>query len=110
MRRGITVGRWKYIRCQGFRPILFDLETDPDELTDLGASDATEHEAVRRRMEAALLDWAMRHHSRVTATPEILADQRLAAEEGILIGFWDEAEFEAETGFPFDSLTPAGKR
>ena len=25
-------GRWKFIRCEGFRPVLFDLETDPQEL------------------------------------------------------------------------------
>jgi arylsulfatase A-like enzyme len=102
-------GRWKYIRCEGFRPILFDLETDPDEATDLGASDAPEHVAVRARMEAALLDWATRHHTRITATPGVLAGQKVAAKNGILIGFWDEAEYEAATGQPFDSLKPVGK-
>jgi len=64
-------GRWKYIRCECYRPVLFDLETDPDELVDLGASEAAEHVAVRRRLEAALLDWAKRHHTRITATPEM---------------------------------------
>lgn len=102
-------GRWKFIRCEGFRPVLFDLETDPQELTDLGASEEDAHIAVRARMERALLDWATRHHTRITATPELLERQKLAAEEGILIGFWDEEEFENVTGFPFSSLTPQGK-
>ena len=29
--------RWKYVHCEGFRPMLFDLLEDPDELCDLGA-------------------------------------------------------------------------
>lgn len=102
-------GRWKYIRCEGFRPVLFDLETDPQELVDLGASDATEHATVRARMAAALLSWATRHHTRITATPKVLAGQSKATETGILIGFWDEAEFEDVTGFLFSDLAPVGR-
>ncbi len=102
-------GRWKYIRCETFRPVLFDLKTDPLEVTDLGASPSPEHQEVRRRMESAVLDWATRHHTRITATPRVLEGQKIAAEEGILIGFWDEAEFESVTGMSFDSLTPARK-
>ena len=33
--------RWKFIHAEGgFRPLLFDLESDPDEFVDLGASSA----------------------------------------------------------------------
>lgn len=102
-------GRWKYVRCEGFRPILFDLEADPRELIDVGGSEATEHAEVRRRMEAALLDWARRHHTRITATPQVLERQHNAAKSGILIGFWDEAEYEAETGLSFSRLQPQGR-
>ncbi|MEL0437216.1 sulfatase-like hydrolase/transferase [Phycobacter sp. K97] len=102
-------GRWKYIRCEGFRPVLFDLETDPQEVTDIGGSDLPEHVEVRARMEAALLEWATRHHTRITATQTVLARQKLAAETGILIGFWDEAEYKEVTGKAFEDLTPAGR-
>lgn len=102
-------GRWKFIRCEGFRPVLFDLETDPQEVKDLGASQQADHIAVRARMEAALLDWARRHHTRITATSAVLARQKIAAEGGILIGFWDEQEYEEATGKPFSSLVPAGR-
>jgi len=102
-------GRWKYVRCEGFPPVLFDLEKDPDELVDLGRSEAQEHAAVRTRMEGALLDWATRHHTRITATQTVLNGQTKAAETGILIGFWDEAEYEAAVGKPFTSLTPHGR-
>lgn len=102
-------GRWKYIRCEGFRPVLFDLETDPQEVTDIGGSDLPEQVEVRARMEAALLEWATRHHTRITATQTVLARQKLAAETGILIGFWDEAEYKEVTGKAFEDLTPAGR-
>src|SRR5690606_1723945 len=29
--------RWKAVFCSGLRPLLFDLEADPEELRDLGA-------------------------------------------------------------------------
>lgn len=102
-------GRWKYIRCEGFRPVLFDLETDPHELIDLGASETAEHVAVRERMAAALLNWARRHHTRITATPQVLDRQKRAAETGILIGFWDEAEYQETTGKAFSDLQPIGR-
>ncbi|MEQ6203969.1 sulfatase-like hydrolase/transferase [Sulfitobacter sp. HNIBRBA2951] len=102
-------GRWKYIRCEGFAPVMFDLEADPQELTDIGSSDAVDHIKARAEMEQALTAWALQHHTRITATQKVLAGQRKASENGILIGFWDEAEFEAATGKPFDALTPIGK-
>ncbi len=101
-------GRWKYIRCEGFAPVLFDLETDPQEFTNLGSCMAEDHVRVRARMEAALLSWATRHHTRITATPKVLERQKNASESGILIGFWDEEEFKAETGISFDSFKPNG--
>ena len=102
-------GRWKYIRCEGFAPVMFDLETDPQELDNIGQSADREHVDVRTRMEAALLSWSTRHHTRITATPAVIAGQSKAAESGILIGFWDESEYRAAVGKDFDSLVPAGK-
>jgi arylsulfatase A-like enzyme len=101
-------GRWKYIRCEGFDPILFDLQTDPSELCDIGRSQEADHIDIRMRMEKALLSWSMQHHTRVTATADVLKRQGNAAATGILIGFWDEAEYEAATGKPFESLIPVG--
>lgn len=103
-------GRWKYIRCEGFDPILFDLETDPQELIDLGTSQDIAHIETRKRMEAALLKWATQHHTRITATPAVLAGQKTAAKAGILIGFWDAEEYEATTGIAFADLKPQGPR
>ncbi len=84
-------GRWKYIHAEGFRPLLFDLETDPDELVDFGGDPA--HEEVRARLHEALFAWARRHHSRITRTPEQVDRMAQMAEPpGVLIGFWDESE------------------
>lgn len=84
-------GRWKMVRAEGFRPMLFDLETDPDEMDDLGADPAME--TVLGRLDARLLSWATSHHARVTrsdATIDAYAGTEFFA--GILIGFWDEAD------------------
>ncbi|MBN9499496.1 MAG: sulfatase-like hydrolase/transferase [Alphaproteobacteria bacterium] len=48
----IRKGRWKYIHHVGFRPELYDLETDPGETKDLGESAA--HAQTLREMEAEL--------------------------------------------------------
>lgn len=97
----IRDARWKFIHAEGFRPMLFDMENDPDELVDLGASPAPEHAAVRERMEAAIFAWARRHHNRITLTPERIEAMTGGEPPGILIGFWDEAEFEAVFHKPF---------
>ncbi len=47
-------GRWKYHYYVGFAPELFDLETDPEELHDLGQDPA--HDAIRAEMHRALCD------------------------------------------------------
>ncbi len=78
--------RWKLIYAEGFRPMLFDLTADLQELVDLGASDA--HATTRTRMTDALFAWARQHHSRITVSPDKV-DTMLANREppGIVIGF-----------------------
>ena len=94
--------RWKYIHAEGFRPMLFDLDSDSDELRDLGASGKPEHAEARARLHEALFAWARRHHCRITLEPETIERMTAAVEPpGILIGYWDEAEYEAAFGKPF---------
>jgi arylsulfatase A-like enzyme len=88
-------GRWKYIHATGFRPMLYDLASDPQELHDRGADPACASECAR--LKDALSDWALRDHNRIT-----MSDARIAAyseatqlKAGIVIGFWDQAELDA---------------
>ncbi len=85
-------GRWKYIHANGFRPMLYDLETDPDEFHDLGADPAFEIE--RGRMSKLLLDWALCDHNRIT-TSDARIENYVQINSGILIGYWDEEEVDA---------------
>jgi len=92
--------RWKLIHFEGYRPMLFDLENDPEELVDLGA-DPT-HADVRRRLTNAVFDWALRERQRVTITDAQVASHtdKATVDQGVLIGFWDEEElreFQAKT-------------
>jgi choline-sulfatase len=52
---GITMlrkGRWKYVHCVRYRPQLFDLQNDPEELVDLAGDSA--HRSTLAGLEAEL--------------------------------------------------------
>ncbi|WP_329601659.1 alkaline phosphatase family protein [Paraburkholderia antibiotica] len=113
--RMIFDGRWKYVLFEDYRPMLFDLQTDPNEFRDLGASDAPEHAAVRARLHEALFRWARQPRQRVTiadGTIESIEVQPRISEGGILIGYWDEDDLaQARTTFKprFASSNPLVK-
>ena len=111
--RMISDGRWKYVLAEGYRPMLFDLASDPHEFVDLGA--APEHEAVRQRLHEALFRWARQPRQRVTIPDgaiETMEIQPRISEGGILIGYWDEEDLtEARKRFKprFASTNPLVK-
>ena len=83
--------RWKYVHAVGFRPMLFDMDSDPCEYRDLGADPAYAHE--RERLAAALSQWGLRMSQRTTISERQLLDARGKSQRrGILIGVWDESE------------------
>jgi arylsulfatase A-like enzyme len=83
--------RWKYMHAIGFRPMLFDIDADPQELVDLGADPA--HEPVRARMAQALFDWSLRNAQRTTVSEARAKAMRGRSQrKGILVGVWDEKE------------------
>ncbi|WP_434665626.1 alkaline phosphatase family protein [Paraburkholderia sp. A3BS-1L] len=93
--RMIFDGRWKYVLFEDYRPMLFDLLTDPHEFRDLGASVAPEHVAARARLHEALFRWARQPRQRVTIADGTIASievQPRISEGGILIGYWDEED------------------
>ena len=87
--RGLMVRTqaWKYVHWDGFRPQLFDLEADPQELTDLGgnARYGTVHAELRER----LFDWIVTRKRRTTVSDEDVATHTdNHRERGIHIGIW----------------------
>lgn len=91
----VADARWKYVHAVGFRPMLYDLERDPHEFHDLGASPHHEHE--RSRLGAALAEWGLRLSQRTTRSERQMKGARDKSERrGILIGVWDEGEVPQE--------------
>ena len=83
----VRTERWKYVHWQGFRPQLFDMSHDPDELVDLGDDPA--HETVRAEMRERLLDWQLLRKTRTTvehATVERRTEDWKG--NGLFIGVW----------------------
>jgi len=88
--------RWKFMHAEGgFRPMLFDMEADPEELHDLGAS--ADHAGVIATMEARLAKWARRMSQRTTRSEADLAAMRGKSQRrGILLGLYDGSEVPRE--------------
>ncbi len=84
--------KWKLIHCEGgHRPILFDLENDPDELTDLG--DSQEHSGVIAEMYDHLFTWTRRQSQRTTRTEQQLVEMRTKSRgRGVIVGIYDETD------------------
>jgi arylsulfatase A-like enzyme len=80
--------RWKYIHHHCFRPQLFDLQKDPDELVDLGDDPAFKPQL--RGMQHLLVDWRTRLKPRVGVPFDNLIGMGPARDEqqGIVIGRW----------------------
>ncbi|MEM7268893.1 MAG: alkaline phosphatase family protein [Pseudomonadota bacterium] len=88
-------GRWKYVHAETFRPLLFDLQNDPDELTDLGADPAYQSEIDR--LAKMHFEWCRRHHNRITKTAEAVEAMTDAREPpGIIIAYKDTQELIAD--------------
>ena len=78
--------RWKLIHFEnGARPVLYDLENDPQELVDLGAS--PDHAGVVAAMYDKLNAWARRQSQRQTkSNAAIVAGRRAMGGVGVFIG------------------------
>ena len=93
-------GRYKLMHAEGgMRPMLFDLETDPEEFNDLAKDD--NHEEVIDRLYQALADWGRRCAQRVTKSDDDIRQMRgRSLRRGILPFLADGTEV------PEDRTTP----
>ncbi len=89
-------GRYKLMHAEGgFRPMLFDLETDPDEFHDLAKGDA--HQAEIERLYGYLTEWGLRMSQRVTKSDDdIRAMRGKSMRRGILPFLHDGSEVPDE--------------
>ncbi|PCH98165.1 MAG: phosphonate monoester hydrolase [Rhodobacteraceae bacterium] len=80
--------RWKYIYFEGFDAQLFDLETDPKELTDLGTD--PKFADIRAQHQEQLFDWARQRRMRITMSEaEMKQRQKIGHRPiGVIIGEW----------------------
>ena len=89
-------GRYKLMHAEGgFRPMLFDLHSDPDEFIDLAKTEALRqtHKPVLDQLYAQLHSWAMRVSQRVTKSDASIISQRGASlRKGILPFLYDGDE------------------
>ena len=91
-------GRWKLTHVENMRPMLFDLDIDPNELNDLGNN--PDFKGQISRLRELHFEWARRHHNRITR-PAAIVEKMTDAKEppGVMIGYWDQKE-----------LKPSGRR
>jgi arylsulfatase A-like enzyme len=107
--------RWKLIHFEGgFRPMLFDLECDSQELTDLGGSEA--HRDIIDEMYDKLSAWARRPSQRTTIpNGTLMAFRRKPSGKGVMIGVVDEDDAPQALTIHYrgrkaiDKRGPAGK-
>ncbi len=89
-------GRFKMMHAEGgFRPMLFDLETDPEEFHDLAKGNA--HAAEIERLYGYLAQWGRRLCQRVTKSEDDLKAMRgKSMRRGILPFLADGTEVDEE--------------
>jgi len=92
-------GRWKYHHYVRFRPELFDLETDPEELRDLALDPA--HADVLRDMEASL--------RRICGDPQAI-DELAKADQRAMIERYGGVEAASRMGFKGATPAPGAER
>jgi arylsulfatase A-like enzyme len=85
----VRTHHWFAMFAPSFRPMLFDLQSDPNELNDLGANPPA---GVIGDLKAHLLTWALKRKSATTVS-ESQIEELLACEggaDGIYYGVWNK--------------------
>lgn len=85
---------WKFVHALGFRPLLFDLQNDPQELRDVGGDPEYAH--IVAMMEERLRAWALRPSQRTTVAKDRIVGMRSGGPEtGVLIGVYEAEDVPA---------------
>lgn len=102
-------GRFKMMHAEGgFRPMLFDLQTDPDEFHDLGKGQ--KHQPEIDRLYGVLAAWGRRMSQRVTRSEaDIDGMHGRAVRRGILPFLYDGSEVPEELTVKYRGPGPLHK-
>jgi arylsulfatase A-like enzyme len=93
----------------GFRPMLFDLSNDPDELNDLGASEA--HRGIVDEFYDKLFAWTRRLSQRTTLSNQGMSICGKAVRTtGVLVGVVDEDDIPNELTIHYRGRKAVDKR
>ena len=97
-------GRYKLMHAEGgMRPMLFDLETDPEEFLDLGEDPKCAE--TRARLYQHLYDWSLRDAQRVTMSDaKIKAGRGKSLRKGVLPFLYDGSEVDEELTVKYRGL------
>ncbi len=100
-------GRYKLIHAEGgFRPMLFDLEADPNEFVDLAKG--SDHKEVITQLYSHLQDWGLRMSQRVTMSDQDIAQRRgRSLRRGILPFLVDGTEVPLDMTEKYRGPAPA---
>jgi len=87
----VRTDKWKYIHHQAFRPELFDLTNDPNELTDLGEDRS--YEEIRIEMRKHMFEFLQKRKSRTTFSDKAMETRARRsldndAKKPVYIGVW----------------------
>ena len=86
-------GKFKLIHAEGFRPMLFDLDSDPDEMNDLG--DTEGYAEIQQELSSQLNAWYRQHHNKtMISEDDIIKRENGDLKRGIFLGFWDQADLD----------------
>ena len=104
----VTDARWKFMHAEGGLPaMLFDMQNDPDELVDLGRSEA--HQEVITLMYDRLRQWGLRMSQRTTLSDaQIEAGRGKSGQKGILLGVYEAADVSSELTEKLRGPVPQG--
>ena len=108
--------RWKYWHAEGFRPMLFDLQSDPHELNDLGADPDLGRQAGVVEVEHDPL--ALAQHAEDRTVERVKRDRELlaigVAHDHALVGLRvvgpDHSLHGAPRSTAFAPCLPSGRR
>jgi hypothetical protein len=100
-------GRFKLIHAEGgLRPMLFDLQEDPQEFNDLAKGNS--HQAELDRLYDCLAGWGRRLAQRVTMSEDDIKSARgRSARKGILPFLMDGTEVPDELTEKYRGKAPA---